>query len=172
MPRNSISQGKKKVVKKRKQKKLNSKASKSSIIQLKDQNTPNENIQNYENRLSIDENRNIMSIYNAEKEPAGSHNDTINSSDRELKSIYINNWLICCFWCSNRKKNVNKILIEEGSKLITERLDILNMFSQLYIIELMQKKLGVEAKGMNMSENCKNNLQLYNLNNNYKTIEN
>ena len=172
MPRNSISQGKKKVVKKRKQKKLNSKASKSSMIQLKDQNIPNENIQNYENRLSIDENRNIMSIYNAEKEPAGSHNDTINSSDRELKSIYINNWLICCFWCSNRKKNVNKILIEEGSKLITERLDILNMFSHLYVIELMQKKLGIEAKGMNMSDNCKNNLQLYNLNNNYKTIEN
>jgi hypothetical protein len=172
MPRNSISQGKKKVVKKRKQKKLNSKASKSSMIQLKDQNIPNENIQNYENRLSIDENRNIMSIYNAEKEPAGSHNDTINSSDRELKSIYINNWLICCFWCSNRKKNVNKILIEEGSKLITERLDILNMFSHLYVIELMQKKFGIEAKGMNMSDNCKNNLQLYNQNNNYKTIEN
>ncbi len=67
---------------------------------------------------------------------------------------------------------MNKILIEEGSKLITERLDILNMFSHLYVIELMQKKFGIEAKGMNMSDNCKNNLQLYNQNNNYKTIEN
>ena len=72
----------------------------------------------------------------------------------------------------NRKKNLNKVLIEEGSKIITERLDILNMFSHLYVIELMQKKFGIEPKGMNMSDNCKNNLQIYNLNNNYKSIEN
>jgi len=46
------------------------------------------------------------------------------------------------------------------------------MFSHLYVIELMQKKFGIEPKGMNMSDNCKNNLQIYNLNNNYKSIEN
>ena len=170
--RNSIPQARKKVVRKRKKKNASSKVSKSSMIQLKDQNVPKENIQNIENRLSIDENKNIMSIYNAPNEPVASHNDTINSSDKELKSIYINNWLICCFWCSNRKKNLNKVLIEEGSKIITERLDILNMFSHLYVIELMQKKFGIEPKGMNMSDNCKNNLQIYNLNNNYKSIEN
>ena len=67
---------------------------------------------------------------------------------------------------------MNKVLFEEGSKLITERLDILNMFSHLYVIELMQKKMGIEAKGINMSDNCKNNLNIVNLNNNYKTIEN
>ena len=67
---------------------------------------------------------------------------------------------------------MNKVLFEEGSKLITERLDLLNMFSHLYTIELIQKKLGIEAKGMNMSNHCKNNLQIVNLNNNYKTIEN
>jgi len=103
--RNSIPQARKKVVRKRKKKNASSKVSKSSMIQLKDQNVPKENIQNIENRLSIDENKNIMSIYNAPNEPVASHNDTINSSDKELKSIYINNWLICCFWCSNRKKN-------------------------------------------------------------------
>ena len=164
---------KKKVIKKRKtKKKISSKASKSSLIQFKEQ-SPNENVQIYENKLSIEENgRNTLSIYNAPNELEANHNDTINSSDRELKSVYINNWLICCFWCSSRKKNVNKVLFEEGSKLITERLDLLNMFSHLYIIELIQKKLGVEAKGMNMSNHCKNNLQIVNLNNNYKTIEN
>ena len=36
----------------------------------------------------------------------------------------------------------------------------------------MQKKLGIEAKGMNMSDRCKDNLQIYYMNNNYKTITN
>ena len=164
--RNSIPQARKKVVRKRKKKNASSKVSKSSMIQLKDQNVPKENIQNIENRLSIDENKNIMSIYNAPNEPVASHNDTINSSDKELKSVYINNWLICCFWCSNRKKNVNKVLILEGSKLITDIFDILIIFSQFYVIELLHKKFGIEPKGMNMSDNCKNILQIY------KSIEN
>ena len=173
LSKNDIISTEKKVIKKRKtKKKISSKASKRSLIQFKEQ-SPNENVQIYENKLSIEENgRNTLSIYNAPNELEANHNDTINTSDRELKSVYINNWLICCFWCSSRKKNVNKVLFEEGSKLITERLDLLNMFSHLYIIELIQKKLGVEAKGMNMSNHCKNNLQIVNLNNNYKTIEN
>ncbi len=163
----------KKVIKKRKtKKKISSKASKSSLIQFKEQ-SPNENAQIYENKLSIEENRkNSMSIYNNPDEHVESVHETINSSNRELKNVYINNWLICCFWCSNRKKNINKVLFEEGSKLITERLDILNMFSHLYVVELLQKKFGIEAKGINMSDKCKNNLQIVNLNNNYKSIEN
>ena len=163
----------KKVIKKRKTKrKTSSRASRGSINPIKEQ-SPNENAQIYENKLSIEENRkNSMSIYNNPDEHVESVHETINSSNRELKNVYINNWLICCFWCSNRKKNINKVLFEEGSKLITERLDILNMFSHLYVVELLQKKFGIEAKGINMSDKCKNNLQIVNLNNNYKSIEN
>ena len=163
----------KKVIKKRKTKrKTSSRASRVSINPIKEQ-SPNENAQIYENKLSIEENRkNSMSIYNNPDEHVESVHETINSSNRELKNVYINNWLICCFWCSNRKKNINKVLFEEGSKLITERLDILNMFSHLYVVELLQKKFGIEAKGINMSDKCKNNLQIVNLNNNYKSIEN
>ena len=171
--KNDIISTQKKVIKKRKsKKKISSKASKSSLIQFKEQ-SPNENAQIYENKLSIEENRkNSMSIYNNPDEHVESVHETINSSNRELKNVYINNWLICCFWCSNRKKNINKVLFEEGSKLITERLDILNMFSHLYVVELLQKKFGIEAKGINMSDKCKNNLQIVNLNKNYKSIEN
>ena len=163
----------KKVIKKRKTKrKTSSRASRGSINPIKEQ-SPNENAQIYENKLSIEDNRkNSMSIYNNPDEHVESVHETINSSNRELKNVYINNWLICCFWCSNRKKNINKVLFEEGSKLITERLDILNMFSHLYVVELLQKKFGIEAKGINMSDKCKNNLQIVNLNNNYKSIEN
>ena len=75
-----------------------------------------------------------MSIYNAPNEESANANEICNSTDKDLKNVYINNWLLCCFWCSSRKKNVNKILFEEGSKIITTRLDILNMFSHMLVI--------------------------------------
>ena len=60
---------------------------------------------------------------------------------------------------------MNKILFEEGSKLITSKLDILNMFIDLNIIETIQKQFGIEVRGKNMSNRCKNNLRIYEMNN-------
>ena len=114
----------------------------------------------------------VNNIYNVNNEHLGTMNDNITTSEKDLTNVYINDWLICCFWCSNRKKNINKILFEEGSRIVTKRLDILAMFDHFYVIEIMQKKLGIEAKGMNMSDRCKDNLQIYYMNNNYKTITN
>jgi hypothetical protein len=170
--KNNFSSSRKKLVK-RKKTPRNSyfKNSNNALIQYKDQTIPNEKLKNNENKISFEENKKINIINKSNEIPGTANNKNI-SSDMNLKNVYINNWLVCCFWCVNRKKNVNKVLFEEGSKLITERLDLLNMFSHLYIIELIQKKLGIEAKGMNMSNHCKNNLQIVNLNNNYKSIEN
>ena len=159
---------------KRKKKLAKKTTSKTTLVQLQEQNIRNENIQDNINKLSIEENKNVLSIYNGSVDPLENQNDAVTdtSNEKDLKNIYISNWLICCFWCSSRKRNVNKVLFEEGSKLITERLDIMNMFNDLYIIGIMQQKLGIDAKGMNMSDRCKNNLQIYNMNNGYKTIEN
>ena len=168
--KNEISITKKKVKKKRSQK--NSIISKTSQIQLKEQNVPIINAQSNENKVLSDENKNILDIYNVSNAPLGNENDSNISNEKDLKTIYVNNWLICCFLCTSKKKNVNKIMFEEGSKLITSRLDILNMFNYLYVVEILQKKLGVEAKGKNMTDNCKNDLQIYNSNNGFKTIEN
>ena len=60
---------------------------------------------------------------------------------------------------------MNKLLFEECSKILTERLDIMNMFQHLYIIEIMKEKLGIEPKGVKMSENIANNFEMYFLNN-------
>ena len=159
---------------KRKKKQAKKTTSKTTLVQLQEQNIRNENIQDNINKLSIEENKNVLSIYNGSVDPLENQNGAVTdtSNENDLKNIYISNWLICCFWCSSRKRNVNKVLFEEGSKLITERLDIMNMFNDLYIIGIMQQKLGIDAQGMNMSDRCKNNLQIYNMNNGYKTIEN
>jgi hypothetical protein len=66
---------------------------------------------------------------------------------------------------------LNRILFEEGSKIITKRLDIMNMFNKLYVVEIMKKNLGIEYRGMSMTSNCKNSIKNYNMNNDFKDVE-
>ena len=144
-----------KVIKKKKKKKVAN--LKSSSDQLKVFKVDDEKNPEYENKLSIKENTKIDDA--KPNEDLGKTGEAL-SSESDLKSVYINNWLICCFWCTRKKKNVNKVLFEEGSKILTERLDILNIFKQLYINGLIQEKLGIEAREMEMSDNCKKYLHL------------
>ena len=175
IPKTKVSSTRKKVVKKKKSQRSGAtKFSKTSNILLKEQISPKENAPSNDNKIFLEKNKIISdNIHNINNNNLRTNTDNVNISEKDLTNIYINNWLICCFWCSSRKKNINKILFDEGSKIITQRLDILVMFNHFYVIEIMQKKLGIEARGMNMSDNCKEILQIYNTsNNNYKTINN
>ena len=167
--KNNVSSSRKKIIKKRK----GSQAStfKNDLVKLNEQNIPNENIKVSENKLSLNENKNKIDIYNVADDPLGTNNETSNSLDADLKNIYINYLFICCFWCSSKKRNLNRILFEEGSKIITKRLDIMNMFNKLYVVEIMQKNLGIEYRGMSMTSNCKNSIKNYNMNNDFKDVE-
>ena len=143
--------------------------SKSSLSQLKSSKSHNEKIKNnFENKISSDEKKNILGNNSLNNSSLGIPNETIISNERDLKDLYINNWLLCCFWCTTKKKNMNWILFEESSKIITETLDIINIFNNLYSVEIIRKKLGIEVNGKEMSDNCKNSLQLFNNNNNFK----
>jgi hypothetical protein len=173
IPKTKVSSTRKKVVKKKKSQRSGAtRFSKTSNILLKEQISPNDNAPSNDNKLSIEENKIVNNISSFNNIHLGSDSDTVQTSEKDLTNVYINDWLICCFWCSSRKKNINKILFKEGSRIITQRLDILSMFNHFYLIEIMQKKLGIEAKGMNMSDKCKDYLHIYNMNNNYKTISN
>ena len=156
----NIPSSKKKVIKVIKKRKTQKNSTAKTLFQLKEQNTQEQNVPNNENKLSVDENKNIISVNNIPNEPIITVNDANISEEEDLRNVYINNWLICCFWFTNKKKNVNRVLFEEGSKIITERLDIMNMFNHLFIAEIVQKKIGVEARGINMSENCISNLPI------------
>ena len=148
---------KKGVKKRRSSKNAIIKSSKSTLAVYNELEFQKDKNENNEIKISSDENKNIMNIYNA---PNDSLRNNIN--ERDLSNVYINNWLICCFSCTSRKKNVNKILLEEGSRILTERLDIMNMFNKLYAVDLMQKQLGIEPKGVNMSDIGKSHLKVYN----------
>ena len=148
------------------------KNSQSSISRLKTRKSIQKiQMQKYVNKLNNEEDKNIISIDNRLNELSSIANETNMSINKELKNVYINNWLICCFWCTSKKKNINKVLFEEGSKLITERLDILNIFNRLYINEIIEKNLGIGAKDLDMSDKCKYYIRFVKSNNNFKTWE-
>ena len=167
--KNNESGSKKLTRKKNSQKNVNMKSSKANVLEYNEEINQKEN-ENNENRMPLEENKNEVSIYNVQNESFGTSNDDNVSANKGLTTVYINNWLVCCFWCTRKKNNVNKILFEEGSKMITRRLDIMNMFNNLYVVEIMQRKLGIEVNGMNMTNMCKKNLKIY-YENNYAAVE-
>ena len=156
--KNNISSTRKKIKKKIKKKIIVRSASHNLKSYNDIEKTPN-----YENKLSIEENK---IIDNKDTKVNGTM-WRVNTSgvDRDLRKVYINNWTIFCFWCTSKKRNVNKVLFEEGSKIITKRLDIMNMFNHLYINEIIQEKLGFEARDMEMSDEFKNYLRFFNSSN-------
>ena len=60
-----------------------------------------------------------------------------------------------CFLCVRKRKNMENALIDEGMKIITEKLDIMNLFKKLYRDELLQEKENIKDDIIEMSEECK-----------------
>ena len=111
-------------------------------------------IQNFENQ-SVKNNLKDLYI----KEPNMKINlDTIKQRDfikekdnnQLINYIKLNNHLIHLFFCF--KRNKNNILIDEAMNIISEKLDILNLFRNLSLQENFSKKFGNEHEAINMSE--------------------
>ena len=73
-------------------------------------------------------------------------------NDNIIEKINTN---LLCLYCLNKKKNLQKLLFDEGTKLISINLDIMNMFDKLYLVEKMQKNLNVDGSSIEMRENVK-----------------
>ena len=66
-----------------------------------------------------------------------------------------------CFCCIRKKKNMSNTLINEGMRMISEKLDIINIFIKLHKDEETQDKL-IKDDIIEMSNECKKNiLKLY-----------
>jgi len=58
----------------------------------------------------------------------------------------------CCFLCTRKKRNIQNILLDEGMRIITEKLDILNMFKKMFRDEKKQENYDFKNEEMNTSE--------------------
>ena len=85
-----------------------------------------------------------------------------------ISKIKINKGCIYfCFFCARKRKNLQNVLLDEGMKLIVEKLDLLNLFRTLF----RDKKNNINDLNqeiIKMSNNCKNKIEhicnsLYNI---------
>ena len=71
----------------------------------------------------------------------------------------------CCvyFWfCfARKKKNIQNVLLDEGMRIIEEKLDIINIFKKIYSIDSIEKTLKIKGIALEMSDTCKQKLKLY-----------
>ena len=91
------------------------------------------------------------------------NDETVKENRRIVSNIKLNRACIYfCFFYVKKRKNVQNILLNEGMKLIIEKLDLLNLFRTLYRDEKIHDYVK-NGETIKMSENCKKNLeQMYN----------
>ena len=71
-------------------------------------------------------------------------------------------YIYLCFCCVRKRKIIQNILLNEGMNIISEKLDIFNIFDKLYKDEKIQEKL-LKNDIIQMSDECKINIQsIYN----------
>ena len=116
-------------------------------------------IDSNENRINLSNNENY-NLNKKEKEIQKLEEDKI------IRKIIINKiYLYLCLLCIKNKKNTQNILLNEGIKVIKEKLDIINIFKNLYLDEIIIEKEKInDSEVIEMSEECKNNLEIVNKN--------
>ena len=67
---------------------------------------------------------------------------------------------IFCYLCFRKKKDIKNILLDEGEKIIKEKLDIRNIFKKVYKKEKFKIKLN-NTNYIEMSDECKQKINAY-----------
>jgi len=67
-------------------------------------------------------------------------------------------WIYLCFLCVRRRKIIQNVLLDEGMNIISNKLDIFNIFDALNRDEKLNDKLW-KNENIEMSGECKARLQ-------------
>ena len=66
-------------------------------------------------------------------------------------------YIYCCFCCLRKRNNLRNALMDEGMKIIVEKLDIMNIFNRIYKDEKIQERMNFED--IEMSDECKQKIE-------------
>ena len=97
-----------------------------------------------------------IEIYNYDKP---SDNKIIDQR-KIIKKIETN--LLCTYFCFcivRKRENFGNVLLNEAMNIITEKLDIYNMFRNFYFVVELKTKWNYEYKDLEMSDECKSKLK-------------
>jgi formate dehydrogenase assembly factor FdhD len=115
---------------------------------------------NYNDSKNVNSNEGIMNVKGKEN----SKQIEIENNERKgiIKKIRINRfYTYLCFLCARKRKNIQNILLDEGMKIIIEKLDIMNLFKKIYKDEKLQEMLDDKDEFIEMTDECK--LKLYDI---------
>jgi len=138
------------------------KKNENSIILKKIGNNNNkmnktQNNLNFERKIYYKSDRNISKFTNYKEEIENGL-----PKKKVISEIRINRTcLYICFFYVRRRKNIQNILLNEGMKLIIEKLDLLNLFRTIYRDEKIHLSIKNEDL-INMSKLCKKKLDVIN----------
>ena len=131
-----------------------------------DEKEKKENNDNIDNKNNIDDipMNDLNNISPNENKYKNKETDRGGHERKIIDKVKISKWCTCCcFLCARRTKNIQNILLDEGMRVITEKLDILNMFKKMVRDEKIQENYDFKNEEMNMSEECKQNIEgIYN----------
>jgi len=130
---------------------------KSHILQIQD--TPN-NLFSLRKRVMSnknEKNQNNLNINNFNQEDKETEGHFINKIKMTRACIYL------FFCCARRRKIMQNILIDEGMFIISQRLDVFNIFEQLYKNEkILDKEKAKKTDKIEMSDICKLKMKTFN----------
>ena len=127
------------------------------ILQIQD--TPN-NLFSLRKRVMSnknEKNQNNLNINNFNQEDKETEGHFINKIKMTRACIYL------FFCCARRRKIMQNILIDEGMFIISQRLDVFNIFEQLYKNEkILDKEKAKKTDKIEMSDICKLKMKTFN----------
>ena len=126
-----------------------------------DNNDDKKDNKNNKNDISMNDLNNINSNENKDKYKVS---DRVDNERKIIDKVKISKWCTCCcFLCARKMRNIQNILLDEGMRIIMEKLDILNMFKKMIRDEKIQENYDFKNEEINMSQKCKQNIQsIYN----------
>ena len=110
-----------------------------------------------ENNNEFDSNLNNIKIFENVHEIL---DFSMNAQPRVINKLNTN--IFCtyfCFCCSRRRANFANILLDEAMGIITEKLDIYNIFRNMYYIDDIKNKNNYEFEDLEFTDDCKEKLQ-------------
>ena len=77
-----------------------------------------------------------------------------------IERVKLSKWsTCCCFLCARKFNNMQNILLDEGMRIIMEKLDIRFLFKRILRDEKIQENYDFKDERINMSDECKQKLQ-------------
>ena len=115
----------------------------------------NEEKFNSNDKNNMDQNSNDLQNLERNSKYDVDSNGRANEGQVELNNRYnlfgkisVNSiWL----YCLSSKTNMEKVIFDEGTKLISKNLDVMNIFDKLYLIEKIQNKVNVDLDYIDMT---------------------